>query len=107
MPFVSIPPQVAAGGGSPKPRKLKVARIKIASATWNVAFTTIVEIVLGTMCRMITRPEEPPITRTASTYSLTRSDKVSPRISRAGPTHDSADTTMMSKMTVGRNTLAR
>ena len=63
------------------------ASSRIASATWNVALTMIVPIVFGMMCRSTMRALPPPMTRTASTYSRTRSDSVSPRTSRAGTSH--------------------
>ncbi len=43
-----------------------------------------VPMALGMMCRPTIRLFPPPITRTASTYSRTRSVSVSPRMSRAG-----------------------
>ena len=67
MPVESIPPQFAAGGGMPSPRKLRLARARMASATWNVALTMIVPMAFGMMCRMIIRRRDPPIIQTAST----------------------------------------
>ena len=55
MPCDSMPPQLTAGGGRPKPRKLKVARMMMASATWKVALTEIVPRVFGMMCRPMMR----------------------------------------------------
>ena len=68
----------------PKPRKPSPDRMRIASATANVACTMIVPIALGMMCRSTARELRPPATLTAATYSLVRSDSVSPRTSRAG-----------------------
>ena len=48
-----------------------------------------------------------PIARAASTNSRVRSDSVSPRISRAGPSQDSSEITTISSGTVGCTTVAR
>ena len=60
----------------------------MASATWKVALTTIVPMVLGMMWRKRSGVRLPPMTRTACTYSRTRRVSVSPRISRAGTSQD-------------------
>ena len=87
--YVSPPdsmfPQSVAGGWTPRPRKPRPDRIRIESATANVACTMIVPIALGTMCRTIARALPPPTTLTACTYSLVRRLSVSPRTSRATP----------------------
>jgi len=78
-------PQSVAGGWTPYPRKPRPARIRIESATANVACTMIVPMAFGTMCLIIARLLLPPRTLTAWTYSRVRRVRVSPRTSRATP----------------------
>ncbi len=75
---------VGSGSGMPSPMKPRAASKRMESATWKVANTTMVPMELGTMCRPTMRAFEPPMTRTAWTYSRTRRVSVSPRTSRAG-----------------------
>ncbi len=79
----------------------------MASATWKVALTMMVPMALGTMWRRTIRRRLPPMTRTAWTYSRTRSVSVSPLMSRAGTSHDTKAMTRISTVRVGWNTTAR
>ena len=75
----------------------------MASATWKVAFTTMVPIELGMMWRKTIRLRLPPMMRTACTYSWTRKVSVSPRISRAGMSQATTAMTMIrTSLTDGR-----
>ena len=70
-------------GGTPTPRKLKVASVMIATARWMVAITSTGPITLGRMCRRRMVPRRMPMTLAACTYSLFFSTRVDPRTVRA------------------------
>ena len=74
---------------------------RIASATWNVAFTIMVPIAFGAMRRSTIRALPPPITRTACTYSRTRRLSASPRTSRAMDSHAAIEMTRIMLPLVG------
>ena len=73
----------------------------------KVAFTMMVPMLFGMMWRRTMRLRVPPITRTACTYSRTRSDSACPRMSRAGISHETKAMTKMKTMREGRKTVAR
>src|SRR5699024_11644633 len=50
-----IVPQLACGAGTPKPKKLRKASVKIAFGIVNVSVTRIAPIALGTKCLVIIR----------------------------------------------------
>ena len=79
----------------------------MASATWKVALTMMVPMALGRMWRRTIRRRLPPMTRTACTYSRTRSVSVSPRMSRAGTSQETKAMTRISTVSVGWKITAR
>jgi hypothetical protein len=64
-PSLKMLPQLGMGGGTPRPRKLNPASVRIALAIYNVAMTTSVDTELGKTCRAITRTGELPMARAA------------------------------------------
>src|SRR5215475_9202850 len=82
-PLERIEPQLAAEGGTPKPRKLSVDSMRIADATPNVAATKIGASVLGRTCRKIVLLSRAPKALAATTYSKDFALRNSPRVRRA------------------------
>src|SRR5215468_2174113 len=78
-----MPPQVAAGGGTPNPIKLSEASVRMAEASHNELITTTSEIMLGSICRVMMRNGPQPYERLASTNSRSRSVMVGARATRA------------------------
>ena len=70
-------------GGTPTPRKLRVASVITASARLMVAITSTGPITFGRMWRIMISTLGMPIRRAAWTYSLLRSTRVEPRTVRA------------------------
>ena len=87
LPTSMILPSDVSGGFTPRPKNDSAASASTAPPTANVAFTMMGPKVLGKMCRKIMRGAEAPTERAASTNSFSRSDKNSPRITRAIPIH--------------------
>src|SRR5262249_16690060 len=84
-PLERIDPQLAAEGGTPKPRKLRVDSIRMADATPNVAATKIGASEFGSTCRNIVRLSRAPRAFAATTYSKDFAFRNSPRVRRATP----------------------
>ena len=82
---LSSAPQLAEGGGDPKPRKESALSVRIADAMPNVIGTSTGARALGRMCRSMMRSGPAPADRAASTNSLDRNRKNSPRASLAMP----------------------
>lgn len=80
---MSIFPQDGAGGGTPRPKKLRPASDKMAEATPSVAETKSGEIALGRIWRNITRVGFAPSAVAASEKSVLFSFKNSARKSLA------------------------
>ena len=78
-------PQVALGGGTPKPRKERLDSVRMAPATPRVAETRTGPSALGTRCRKMTRRPDAPTPWAAWTKSRSRSDRISARTKRAVP----------------------
>ena len=70
-------------GGTPTPRKDKVASIRMAVATCKVASTITGPSTLGSTWRRMMRNGATPMTRAACTYSFCRSTMALPRTVRA------------------------
>src|SRR5690554_1167492 len=81
----NIFPHDGAGGGTPRPKKLRPASERIDDATWSVADTNRGEKALGRMWRNITRPGFAPRAVAADTKSVVLSFKNSALRRRAGP----------------------
>ena len=82
---LSSAPQLAFGGGEPKPRNERELSIKIADAIPNVMGTSTGARALGRICRSIIRSGPTPAACAAMTNSLERSRRNSPRASLAMP----------------------
>src|SRR5262249_21154431 len=74
-----MPPQVAAGGGTPSPMKLSDASVRMAEASHSELITTTSEIMFGRMWRVMMRQGPQPYERPASTNSRSRSVMVGAR----------------------------
>jgi hypothetical protein len=85
FPSVRRPPQVARGGGTPRPRKERPLSRRIAPATAKVADTSTGASAFGRMCRKMMRPAPAPWARIACTNSRSRSARNSARTRRATP----------------------
>ena len=79
----------------------------MASATWNVALTTIVPDGVGDDVTQDDAARLPPMTRTAWTYSRTRSVRVSPRMRRPGTSQATKAMTRMRRLSEGLKMTAR
>ncbi|MNN93066.1 hypothetical protein D3C81_2114410 [compost metagenome] len=75
-------PQVAAGGGTPRPRKLSALSESKAQPNMLVANTHNGARQLGVMWRNMVYSSELPITREASMNSSSRNDNTLPRTTR-------------------------
>ena len=69
LPSDAIVPQEAIGCGTPKPKKLKNASVKIALGIVNVIVTKMAPNAFGIKCFEIICPVEAPSVRAAKTYS--------------------------------------
>ncbi|MOA52479.1 hypothetical protein D3C78_1757820 [compost metagenome] len=78
----SILPQVGAGGGTPRPRKLNALSARMTQPNMEVASTTRGATQLGRMCANTVRRPELPMTAEASMYSFSRSESTEPRTTR-------------------------
>ena len=78
-------PQVASGGGTPNPKKLKPASVRIAVAMPIVAETSTGAIALGIMWRNMIRQLFTPRARAAVTKSCSRKERNSARTKRVAP----------------------
>src|SRR5262245_1313741 len=83
LPMRTSVPSEGWVGGTPIPRKERVASVKMASARLMVAITSTDPMTLGRMCVPTMRAGLAPVTWAASTYSLPRSTKTKPRTVRA------------------------
>ena len=81
--LASMLPQVGAGGGTPRPRKLRALSDSSTQPNIEVASTVIGATQFGRIWRTIVKISELPITREASTNSCSRSDSTAPRTMRA------------------------
>ena len=77
-----MPPQVGISGGTPRPRKLRLASEMIAVAMAKVPITMADCIRLGRMCLTMMRVSRAPSDRAASTKSRERKESVCPRATR-------------------------
>ena len=71
---LSIPPQVGSGGGTPNPRKLIIASVRIAFPTFRLKMTISGAIIFGKICRLSVFEVGEPIARAASTYTFSFDD---------------------------------
>ena len=78
----SILPQVGVGGGMPTPRNPRAASMMMATPRWVVASTRYGARHCGRTWRIITRSDEPPAARAASTYASSRTVSATERITR-------------------------
>jgi hypothetical protein len=84
---LSMFPQLAAGGGTPRPRKLSVASASTTPAMPMAACTMSGCRIFGRMCRVKMRKSEAPSARAASTNSFSLTASTCARTRRAYPTH--------------------
>ena len=82
-PSATICPHEGSGGGTPRPRKLRVASSRITDPTCRVANTMMVLKTLGRMWRDMIRAGEEPMERANTTKSRSLTLSTSPRIWRA------------------------
>ena len=75
-------PQLGVWGGTPAPRKLRLASTMMASAKMNVACTITGAKVLGAMWRSMILQVGVPMAFAASTNCCSRRDKTAPRTTR-------------------------
>ena len=75
--------------GSPNPRKLMLASVRIAHPTASEPYRKDNGSTLGAMCTNIVRTWLAPSTRAASTYDRVRSDRTCARITRPVSRHSS------------------
>src|SRR5882757_3247802 len=80
---LSTLPQVTIVGGTPKPRKERLASVRIAEAIPNAEVTSTGASEFGRTCLNITRLFDKPRAVAAATYSMFRTRKNSPRVKRA------------------------
>ena len=85
FPLERILPQVAWGGGTPNPKKLKPASVKMAVAIPMVADTSTGAMALGIMCRNMIRRFPMPRALAAVTKSCSRNERNSARTKRVAP----------------------
>ena len=71
-PSLTIRPQEAAGGWTPRPRKLRLLSVRIAEGTFSVNSTISVGRQLGSMCRRMIRSLDTPMTRAMFVATLSR-----------------------------------
>src|SRR5262245_8022490 len=76
-------PQSGVGGGAPRPRKERAARMSITKPSEIVAWIIAGDRQLGRICRNAMARCPSPTTRAASTYSRSRSARTAPRTRRA------------------------
>ncbi|MNN22858.1 hypothetical protein D3C81_1362350 [compost metagenome] len=81
----SMPPQVGAGGGTPRPRKDRPDSARIAVPTRVVNSTITGGSTLGRMWRNRMRPVDAPIDCAACTYMFSRTDTTALRTMREPP----------------------
>ncbi|GAI62196.1 unnamed protein product [marine sediment metagenome] len=67
---LSMPPQLGAGGGMPKPRKLRLASVRMTPGTVKEKLTIAGDRILGRICRIIILWVEQPIAAAACTYTF-------------------------------------
>ena len=84
---LSMLPQLAAGGGTPRPKKLSVASARTAPAMPMADCTINGCRILGRMWREKMRKSDAPSARAASTNSRSLTASTCARTSRAYPTH--------------------
>ena len=80
-------PQLGIGGCAPIPKKLKPASSKIAEAKLEAAITITGPSTLGNICLLMIRKLLKPNALPASTYCISRNEKIWPRTSLATSTH--------------------
>src|ERR1051326_1421097 len=97
-------PHEATEGGTPNPRKLRLASMTIVEANPKLATTVSGPSVLGRMCRSMIQPLDAPSARAAWTYSSSRSDSVMARSTRAYWTQPTMPITAMSFSSPGPTT---
>ena len=78
-------PHVAWGGGTPNPRKLKPASVRMAPATPSVAETRTGPMAFGIICRKMMRQSFTPSALAAVTKSSSRKERNSARTKRVVP----------------------
>src|SRR5260370_9856443 len=83
LPIRTSEPSEGMVGGTPTPRKLSVASVRIASDRLIVAMTSAGPITLGSLWVRMIRHGLTPVTLAASTHALPRSTRTSPRTLRA------------------------
>src|SRR6266511_3118637 len=89
-PSLMSVPSAGVGGLIPKPRNERAASIRIAPATVSVMLTMIGPIAFGRMCLNMMRRSPAPAALAASTYSFSRSERKTPRTTRAIPVQKSS-----------------
>src|SRR5918911_4046716 len=89
-------PQEGTDGGTPSPRKLRLASITMVDASPKLATTVSGPSVLGRMWRSMIHLPEAPSARAACTYSSSRNDSASARSTRAYWTQPTTPITAMS-----------
>ncbi len=88
-------PQLGSLTGTPTPRKLRPASIKITAPNSNEVCTMSGGAIFGRMClKIMVRTDKPP-TRALSTYSSSRSASITPRERRAKRVDSTAPTAIM------------
>src|SRR5918992_816598 len=83
MPSVdSMRPQEGAGGGTPRPRKLREASARMAPLKPADAMTIYGAVTLGRMCCSMMRQLAQPMACAASTYRLSLTESTAERMTR-------------------------
>ena len=75
------------GSWTPRPRKDRPLSPRIVPGIESVAATITYDVVLGRMCRTMTRRSPSPAARAARTNSSSRMLSTRPRMIRASPPH--------------------
>src|SRR5258706_11119907 len=78
-----MPPQLDAGGGTPRPRNESALSASNAQPNSAVASTMMGAKQFGSTWRNIVKGSELPMTREASTYSFSRTERTLERTTRA------------------------
>jgi len=104
--LVSMLPQVAVGGLTPSPRKLRPDSTRIRLPMLIARVTATIENRLGIMCTNMIRRSEAPIERAQTMNSRVRSEIVSPRTRRITPVQPISASTSTSASAEGENTAA-
>src|SRR5712691_1738597 len=82
-PAATMAPHSGAGGGEPRPRKLRPENVRIALPRSSVAMTTAGARQLGSTTLVRMCGSDAPMARDAWTYSFSLTDRTSPRVTRA------------------------